>query len=260
MITLPEIKRALIAGDTHGSPKHIEYLYTIAVSYDVDIVLHMGDYGYWEHMKGGPEFLEYTSAKATQTGIPFAFIDGNHENHELLVEYVKDPEEDTWWSIRDNLYYIPRGATWEWQGVKFMGFGGAYSIDERQRVKYVSWWPNEEADEVQIERAVERAEALGGVDVMFTHDVPQELDIQKIFALQGRGLLTSIPGCERSRDKISKVFQACDPSHLFHGHYHLGYRTSFTFNDHKVTAVGLAHENANPLSKSWTVVEIADLK
>lgn len=253
--------RILLAGDIHGNAKHLQYLYARAVDNDVDCIVQLGDYGYWEHMKGGPEFLEVNADLAHHFKIPFYWIDGNHENFELLNEkYNTHPEVNEFVQIRPGVNYIPRGTTWTWDDVTFMGFGGAYSIDKGQRVKYVSWWPEEQPSEADISRAIERGGEVD-VKVMFTHDVPTEAPIGEAFEERGHSIFTDIREANESRFKVSKVVREVKPDWIFHGHYHLGYGPKDFLCDNKlIHIVGLAHDFVQPPQASWTVLDTNDFK
>ena len=244
--------RLLLAGDIHGNPRHAMNVIASAAEFGCDKIVQLGDFGYWEHMEGGAEFLDLVSGESAQCGIPFYWIDGNHENHDKLkADYPI--HEHGFRPIRDNLFHIPRGTVWEWDGVTFMGFGGAYSIDKAYRKEGVSWWADEWASRHEVEDAVANAKK---VDVMFTHDCPDEVPIDHIFISHGHRFSKGIPEAMESRWRVSEVFNAARPSRLFHGHYHLRYDWEHKWDDGSVCLVdGLAADVYDSFKDSWTVLD-----
>lgn len=214
--------KLLLAGDVHGNVNHLISLFRTANNLGVDRIVQLGDFGYWEHRQSGVEFLEVAEQCVIEYQIPLFWVDGNHENHEMLNEYPI--QDDGFRKIRSGVYHIPRGTIWEWDNVTFLGFGGAYSIDERSKTKFVSWWPNEEASTTEVQETLDklRSDGCPKVDVMLTHDAPNEINIE--------GLIKNIWQSNRSRDKISAIFNAAKPKRLYHGHYHVRYSAKHFFD------------------------------
>lgn len=210
----------MLAGDWHGNLLFVQKLYgKLIKELEVDTVIQLGDFGYWEHKKEGPLFLDGVSKVSQEYGVDTYWIDGNHENHEKLREdYIKD-DPNRFVQIRDNLYHIPRGHTWTWDEITFMGFGGAYSIDKRFRSPFIDWWPDESPNEDEVQRAMTK----GKVDVLLTHDVPAGVDV---FAHAPFPLLP-FPEAMVPRNCLRRVADATQPSKIFHGHYHFPYRTEW---------------------------------
>lgn len=52
------IDRVLLAGDTHGQAGWIKWLCKRAVSNDCEVILQLGDFGFWEHKPHGRVFLD----------------------------------------------------------------------------------------------------------------------------------------------------------------------------------------------------------
>lgn len=242
----------LLAGDIHGNPHQMLYLYEQAMKHDVDCIFSLGDFGYWEHMGGGPEFLEVVSNCAIMSNIDFFWLDGNHENHVLLRKTYDTGNYNEFWKIRDGVYYSPRGHKFTWDGITFLTMGGAYSVDRNRRRIGTSWWWEEviEADEV------ERASAAGKIDVLLSHDVPEGVDMARLLARRGGGY-SRIPGAEKNRVMLREVVDATLPRFVFHGHYHVNYREDFYTGDHKVTVFGLGCDGME--QDSWTIIDTEQL-
>jgi Icc-related predicted phosphoesterase len=208
--------KVLAEGDWHGNREFIqqfydEYLPTV----QVDKIVHTGDLTVAWGPSDCESFFDFLAELVARSGIPFYFIDGNHEYFDVLFERYLKGDTERFVEIRPNLFYIPRGYAWEWDGVRFMGFGGAYSIKGSSSVMYQNWFPNEEqASYADIERAMSR----GKVDVLITHDAP--LEVEQLNQLY---LAKPNEGCQASRKVISAIVESCQPKIEIHGHHHYDY-------------------------------------
>ncbi len=244
--------RILLLGDTHGNPNGILYGISAATYWGCDRVVQLGDFGYWEHERGGPEFLETVSTLAALHDMPFYFIDGNHENHtKLRKDYATDA---TFWEIRDNLFYIPRGTRFTWGGVRFMGFGGAYSIDRGWRTIGKSWWWEEEITDEEVAGAISDPEQI---DVLLSHDVPSGTNMSLMMARRGIQY-KNIPASEKGRKQLRKVVDAVRPRYVYHGHYHVNYKQEVDFGYGTVQVAGLNCDETG--KESIFVIDTEDFK
>lgn len=227
-------------GDTHGNWGHYQRLIGMLSreEIEVDAIIQVGDFGFWEHRSHGVDFLDRMNTIIGNSDIPFYWIDGNHENFEYLYRDYVQGDYDDFIAIRSNINYIPRGMTWEWDAVRFMGFGGAYSIDKSTRTNFVSWWAEEVASDEEVAHAVSKGE----VDVLITHDVA---NLSPILAIAG---LKMIPATFRSREQLDKVVASAKPSTIVHGHYHHAYRAQARMDWGDVDIIGLDCDTA----RSWT--------
>lgn len=212
--------KILVCGDWHCNTLYVRNLFRAItdnlLGVKPDVIVQVGDFGFWEHQYDGLNFLDNVSHWSVDSGIPVYWIDGNHENFEILYRDYLKGRYDEFITIRPGIHYIPRGRVWEWDGVRFMGFGGAYSIDKFTRTAYISWWPQEMASDEELERVRQADEQ---VDVLFSHDVPDGVDI---FSASG-GLLLPIASAERSRQIMRQVADVARPKLIIHGHYHFRY-------------------------------------
>lgn len=232
-------------GDTHGARGVTRDAIRWAAENAVDRIVQVGDFGFWPRMNNGQKFLHDVGKLASDLGVWFGFIDGNHEDHTVLdairlsdatpfIPYGKYP-----------LYYIRRGARWEWDDCAFGAFGGAYSIDRRDRIedsREYGWFRQEMPDESVISN-------LGKVDVLFTHDAP------------------IVPPClyttsHFKRDDMSQASQrfvyeamhVSKPSLLIHGHWHVHERYGVA----GVTVQGLGNLDEHSLCHSAVVFDTSD--
>lgn len=150
-----------------------------------DVVIQMGDFGYvWYHSlhpkrKADDHYLDSLS-KAKFT---FAFVDGNHENFDLLEEF---PEVQMWGNtvreIRPGVYHLKRGHVYTINGKTVFVFGGAQSDPNqieynfigkgknRKEKKQKSWWPQEMCSLEEMDTAWENLKLVNyKVDYILTH-------------------------------------------------------------------------------------------
>lgn len=162
-----------ITGDTHG--EYDEFLNRVnqyQISKD-DIVIVCGDFGFvWD-----TPYHRYYLAKLTAEPFTIAFVDGNHEDFDLLYTYPV-----TTWNggkvhkISDNIYHLMRGQCFVIEGKSFFVMGGAYSIDKAMRVEGRSWWKQELPNNIEYKIAEETLKSCDyKVDYVLTHTVPQSV-------------------------------------------------------------------------------------
>lgn len=274
----------LVAGDWHGDPNHAAYIMERAINQDVQAIVQVGDFGYWEHCDGrmgpdhdgGPQFLDWCSDIAIQNAMPIYWIDGNHENHTMLRAIYGPGGErhkltpEGFWEIRPGLLYVPRGTRWTWNGIRMMGLGGAYSVDKDYRLRrtaqlvrnqqyldedfvhngeFSMWWPEEEITDDELAYALSDPT---DVDILFTHDKPKSSNPpwnRKAFA-----------ECQPNAARIQTVVETLHVKMVVHGHLHFRY-TDYIHNateDGFCTVEGLdcnAEADGDP-DKSWMRVEL----
>jgi predicted phosphodiesterase len=219
-----------MVGDVHGNHNRVEYLMEKAGKANVDKVVLLGDVGlYWNGTDGFEQFL---SDLAYVHKVPIYVLDGNHENHGQLEKY-HDAEEMV--VLADNLFYLPRGFSWEWSGRKFLSIGGAFSIDYMRRIPGVSWWEDEVPNAAQINRAID----VGKVDFVLAHDAPIQAEIPFLYpisaALEARS--------EKNRKAMGAVLESASPKRWYHGHYHQRYNGYVTLPNGVVSGIsGLGYD------------------
>jgi len=225
--------KILMAGDTHGDGSHVRYLLQVAQREGCDRIFVLGDFGYWEHMNEGINFLDRANLNANLKNIPIYFLDGNHDKTSLLLEKygwtAETGDGEGFLMVRPYVRYSPRGHQWEWGGKQFISLGGAYSVDKESRLEREAktgkpeslWFPEEEMTNEEMEEILDRA-APETVDVMLAHDKPR----------------SSTPGwnrkefveCFANQERLERAIEVLRPSYYFHGHLHYRY-TEVRFNE-----------------------------
>lgn len=199
--------KVLLVGDVHADLNFLQYCINYAQENECEKIIQLGDFGYYPYQVFGIRFLE-----GIETEVPIYWIDGNHEDFSMLTPNVTSPAE-----VAPNVFYMPRGYTWQLGEMNAMALGGAYSIDRRGRTKNLDWFEEEVLNYQDIDKAC----SATGIDVMFTHDCPLGVPIQTILGSKAREIEEAIP----NRRALQGVFDVVKPKYLFHGHYHRRYQT-----------------------------------
>lgn len=203
-----------ITGDMHGDERIGEIEFFIVSHPDATYLIILGDFGaIWN---------EETSLIERLSALPtiILFIDGNHENFDLLNAY---PREE--WNggyvhhIANNILHLMRGNIYEIENRTFFVFGGAVSADKNLRKEGVSWWPQEEATECELNYAQSVLQGVKKVDYVLTHCGNMEA-VQKMHLNTGN---IKLKVCWQSI-KISTLLRYITYSIWFCGHYHLDCR------------------------------------
>jgi hypothetical protein len=254
--------RILLSGDSHGDINHLEAMSNKADMFECNKMFVVGDFGWWPNHEKGREFIKSCDALK----LPIYFLDGNHEDHDDLDEHsFSSPfDQDGFVQLSDNIFYAPRGFRWEWDNVKFMSMGGAYSIDRNRRTKFVSWFPQEIITEKDVLETLDSWDGHDRIDVLLSHDVPDGVDIVKEFAIKF-GEFQTIDLEVNTRENRNRLRMICDkwkPKYVFHGHWHINYSQQHQFWDpssdteYDVTVRGL---NCNQTKDWWWVLDTQDI-
>lgn len=202
------------AGDWHANFLWAKRAVAHAQDNEATVILHTGDFGY-DYIGS---FIPALEEELRAADILLMVVRGNHDNPDYLDDLADN--DQGFKPISDHIWYIPQGTAWSWDGVKFLGLGGAHSIDQGRRREGVSWWRRETISTVDMYRAVYRGD---GADVMLTHDCPAGVLIPGLDKNAGwdpRELALS----HRHRERLYEVVRRVQPKLLVHGHYHIRYQ------------------------------------
>lgn len=202
-----------MAGDWHGNFPYTQKALKYAAKNGADLVVSAGDFGFW-----GDNYTKNVGEEAGRLDLQVFFVDGNHERHDLLNSLPV--REDGFRVLHDNVAHIPRGTVWTWDGVTFMGLGGAHSVDKQWRRSGVDWFPEETLTYGQAFHAATTPE---NIDVMVTHDCPSGVDIPGIAGNPFGFPLMEIALADKHRELLGYVVERLQPKILVHGHYHVSY-------------------------------------
>ena len=205
----------ILAGDLHGMldlDKVTEYFETNDEYTKEDYLILLGDTGIlWDGYEGDRELQEILNELPVTT----LWIDGNHDNFDLLEEY----ETDTWHGgkvhfITDSIIHLCRGQVFEICGRTFFTFGGGNSIDKAIRQEGISWWPEEMPSDYEYEEGRVNLEKTGGrVDYILTHTCPEYV---------AHELVTDVyPGEEALQRYLNQIAEDTDFEMWYFGHWHI---------------------------------------
>lgn len=180
-----------------------------------DFVLIAGDFGcIWDGSDEDIYWQNYFRKKKHTT----LFIDGNHENFDILESY---PTSE--WKggkvrfINGKLIHLMRGQVYEIDNKKIFTFGGAKSIDKFQRQEGISWWKREEPSFLEYEEGLVNLEKHNNsVDYIVTHTCArEELDL-----LYKNGLLM-FKASNNQNEYFSLIRERVNYKRWYFGHFHI---------------------------------------
>lgn len=240
-------RRVVAAGDWHGNTPWALHVIAVAAGLlkdePVKLLLHCGDFGIWPGVRGR-DYLFQVSAALDQAGARLWFVDGNHEDHDMLAglgrrDGLPVPAGPGVAGLEARVFWLPRGHRWTWHGRTWLACGGGVSLDRAVRTEGENWWPAEEITGEQ-EQAVT---AAGRADVMLTHDCPA--GVTHIFP--GRPAWWDEADVTRSQaheERLQRIVDAVQPRHIIHGHLHRVYGRTCDFGYGPVRVTGLGADGA----------------
>lgn len=232
--------RVMFAGDTHGNEHTVRKIVNEAAELGCDVIFQLGDFGYWEHTYDGVEYLNNVERYCKKSDIPIYFLDGNHDKTSLLLRLYHEQDAEGFIRVRDHVMYSPRGHRWVWDGLAFVSFGGAYSVDkgwrlEKEREKALKimkknsyrpttrqlsedtsgtlWFPEEEMTDADMDAFL--MEDSSPVDIMLAHDKPR--------AANPEWNRKDLMECWPNQDRLQRAIKTLKPKLFLHGHLHYQY-------------------------------------
>ncbi|WP_202984109.1 MULTISPECIES: metallophosphoesterase family protein [unclassified Paenibacillus] len=179
-----------------------------------DYVIIVGDFGLlWNGDKEDQYWLKWLDKTKPFTTL---FIDGNHENFDLLEEYpVSQWNGGKVHKINNSVIHLMRGQVFNIEGKKFFTFGGAASHDKEYRKEGKSWWSREMPSQEEYEEGLKNLKKHDGkVDYILTHTCSTP-------ALE---YITQRCGIHMEMDEMHPYFfgieQKTDYKQWYFGHFH----------------------------------------
>lgn len=196
-----------ITGDTHGNIdfEKLDRYFSNRYVTTKDYLIILGDVGIvWSEKDCF--IYEYT-----RLGLTVLFIDGNHENFELLNKFpIVEYRGAKCHYIANNIYHIMRGEIITINKKTFFCMGGATSIDKEMRTNRVSWWTEESITNDDINRALTNLKKVGfKVDYVLSHCAPSSV-VKKMFGYE----------TDCNTDILEKFKEQIEFNKWFFGHYH----------------------------------------
>lgn len=199
-----------------------------------DFAMICGDFGgVWAKTPEQEHGLDWLEEKPFTT----LFVDGNHENYDLLATYpVQDWHGGKVQFIRPSVIHLMRGQVYDIKGKTFFTMGGASSHDisggildpndpnfekiyflaritgQMVRVNHYSWWKEELPSEEEYETARKALDKVNwNIDYILTHCAPTSME-----TILGHGKYQS----DHLTDILDEVYQKAKFRHWYFGHYH----------------------------------------
>ncbi len=225
-----------VTGDTHGLEDFYK-LHIFAGEHPEfklnDYVIVAGDFGAIWSERTLVENLRY------YTELPFTvlFVDGNHENFDLINSYpVEIWNGGKVHKIKPNVIHLMRGQIFELEGKTIFTFGGATSIDRDYRIAGRSWWPQELPTYEELDEGIANLKKYNNkVDYIITHSCGQRaLMYPKLRIYAGVKI-----ACPESH-LLSNFEDTVEFKHWYFGHFHIDAQLSdkYTVLMHKIVKLG----------------------
>ena len=200
----------IIVGDTHGNFGYLEYLFGNMTGLNL---FHVGDFGMGDNVANGGVTLKRLDAKLKATNNTMWVIRGNHDN----------PAFWTGDHMYDNIKLIPDYTVVEAEGKRFLGVGGAISVDRVPRLDGIGFfWP----DELFVLDKEKLAE-MRDIDVVVTHTAPHfvhPIGINDFVRDWAKNDPTLIQDLARERNELTEMYNILKENNTitdwFYGHFH----------------------------------------
>lgn len=207
-------------GDTHGNA--IRWKSEIdPYLKEGDTIIVNGDFGigFWEGGGAGQQkFFDWMQTR------PYTvlFIDGNHENFDLLETYPKEKWNGGWTHvIGPNIRHLMRGEIFNLEDLRVFVFGGGYSLDKAMRIEGYSWWKQEMPDEAEYAHARETlTKADHEVDIILTHTAPAQ-SVYYLSTLRRTGIKDNVPEERELTWFLDEIAQNTSYDRWYFGHFHV---------------------------------------
>ena len=255
------MSKVMICGDIHGNFKLFN---NIINNHEVDLVIQVGDFGYWPKSKYNVEAKTVFNSKYDTKDITYPsiiFIDGNHENHEELKNldifdhvYIKDHSMRSIFHnvsvikqpvVYNKVQYMRRGSRLNINGKSVLFIGGANSIDKAIRTPGFDWFTEETIKENDLNNVLDNTEPI---DIVISHTCPTEIfkDICNKRTLQTYDN-------DPSREYLQIILDEYNPKQWYFGHFHF-YDTGIYKNTNWACLNNI--ENNTNINNFYKIIEI----
>lgn len=205
-----------VTGDTHRS-----YLLCLEIFCDnhpeltkKDYIIIAGDFGgVWAKETLESDLKPFSDLPAT-----VLFVDGNHENFDLLNAYpVEIWNGGKVHKIKPDIIHLMRGQVFEIEGKTIFTFGGATSIDKDWRIEGESWWAQELPTYEELDEGLANLKRYNNkVDYIITHSCGQRALMYPQIRIAA-GVKTICP----ESHLLSNFEDIAEFKHWYFGHFHI---------------------------------------
>lgn len=207
-----------VTGDTHGQldfAKLTSFLRDAPRLTKDDYMIIAGDFSaVWSEKTLEEDLKPYCD-------LPFTvlFVDGNHENFDLLNAYpVEEWKGGKVHIVKPDIIHLMRGQVFEIEGKTFFTFGGATSMDKAtRRAHNLGWWAQELPTYEELDEGFRNLKRYHNkVDFIITHACGERALMYP--PLRSRSFHME-PYFENHI--LSNFEDIAEYSHWYFGHYHL---------------------------------------
>ena len=202
-----------VTGDTHGqlSKFDLPQLHKLRAG---DTLLITGDFGFlWN---GSKEEMN-TLKKLAKKKYDICFVDGTHENFELLERLkVKRWKGGKVHQLAPNIFHLMRGQIFKIEDQTIFTMGGGESPDIEIRFEMNTWSEKEIPTKEELFEGVENLQAYNGaVDIVLTHEPPAKIKDFLLLKTHSDASITAI------NTYLEDVGKTCTFKHWYFGSLHL---------------------------------------
>lgn len=202
-----------VTGDTHGDYARFRHpkLKTLRKG---DTLIICGDFGFlWDNSKVEQKTIKKIGKKKYNV----CFIDGTHENFDLLNTYkISEWNGGKVRRISGNLIHLMRGQRYTIEGHTVFTMGGGESPDIDMRFENSSWSRFEIPNRQELLEGAQNLEDAGcKVDIIITHEPPEK--IKGFLKLKDKGAVR-VTGLNTYFEELSA---SCEFKRWFFGSMHI---------------------------------------
>lgn len=175
-----------------------------------DTLIVLGDFGFlWNNSKAELKALNWLSRRKYE----LLFIDGCHENFDLLKEYpIEEYKGGKVRVLGKRLRYLMRGEVFTIEDKKILAIGGGESEDKDDRIEGVSYWRAELPKADELDRCEENLRRHNWqVDYILTHCAPAKLLMFINLDLHEYNWFEAF---------LDEIMRRAEYAHWFFGRYH----------------------------------------
>ena len=162
-----------VTGDTHGDIDRFKDSAMKKLKKN-DTLIICGDFGFfWDGSKKEKSVLKKLASK----DYTIAFVDGCHENFDILESYpISEWNGGKARIINKNIVHLMRGQIYTIEDKKIFTFGGGHSQDFEFRGSSENWWERAQPTHDEIREAIRNLDENNNtVDYIITHEPPASL-------------------------------------------------------------------------------------
>lgn len=213
-----------LTGDTHGSlninrlicgnKNVLDTHIPISSLTEDDYLIICGDFGLIFYDPAHINWVKENNAMKSLCKQKFTtlFVDGNHENFNLLNSYpVLEMFDGNVHKINDKVFHLCRGEVYNIQGYRLFTMGGGSSIDKNLRTLNFDYWQEELPSYAEYEHALTNLDNVNWkVDYVITHCASTSVVKQLVSNLY----------MDNEMEFFESISKKLTYKHWYCGHYH----------------------------------------